>query len=238
VGKRGDNNIKQRIIYKTSDRNIYKYIKQHYNMKQKQTKGNGVLIIWVITIIFVLVASTIFINQSRKQVEILREENNLFRELLYVDVLLAEASVPSQKANDYYTEAGISYERSDYRLSESNCRLARGYYSEASQKYLNARAHLKELNSDDDLINTYIEMLGYLSEMKLNLFEACEHFESASRHYDYYFKPTTPHNDVSFDMGGKEIERMNEKVREHDENIRKYNSLLSEFGIKLKNRLK
>lgn len=164
-------------------------------------------------------------------------ENKLFKTILYADTQVVEVSVDSQKALDYYTEASFAYEKADYPGVESNCRLARGYFLSVGSKYKNIEAELEAKDMKDSLIDIYINELKLLAEIQLNLYEACEHFESAARYYNTYYKTNVPANDPSYDMGTKSIESMNEKIDLHDENIRKYNNLLADYKIELEKRI-
>ena len=165
------------------------------------------------------------------------QENSLYKTLLITDSEVMEISTISQKADGYYEEASLSYEDQEYNLVESNCRLARDYYSEESQGYINLKSELNAgKHNDDRLVIIYAESLDYLSEMSLNLFEACEHFEVAVRYYDKYYNEID-YKDSDYEMGTSEIEMMNEKIREHDSNVRKYNELLADYRVELNKRL-
>ena len=83
-----------------------------------------------------------------------------------------------------------------------------------------------------------IEKIDLLSEIALNMFEACEHFESTANYYDIYYNTNVPFDDMSFEMGGGELDMMNEKIAAHDNNVGKYNDILSEFGVELEKRIK
>jgi len=167
----------------------------------------------------------------------LNNQNTVFKTILTADTEVSEASISGQKALDFYTEASLSYEKTDYNLVESNCRLARGYFSDTSQKYKDIGSGLESSGIDDKLVDIYVEEMNLLAEIQWNMYEACEHFESASRYYNTYYNTNVPSGDVSYDMGGQEIEAMNEKIDLHDQNIRKYNDLLSDYTIELKKRL-
>ena len=159
----------------------------------------------------------------------------------YETILLADThSVPvasiSEKGNQFYLEASLSYEDGDYKSTESNCRLARNYFSDANEGYLNVKSEMT--SSRSSLVVKYSELLDVLAEMQWNLYEACEHFESASRYYDTYYNTGVSFDDTSFDLGNAEIELMNEKIVLHDDNVRKYNSVLSEYRVELEKKIK
>ena len=167
----------------------------------------------------------------------LQGEKNLYKTLLYSNARIIEAGELEKKANEYYDLASFYYEKQNYELVESNCMKARDYYSDTSQEYLTIRSELLSSNINDKLINIEVERLDIISEIQLNMFEACEHFESAVRYYDFYYNTDVPYDDMSYEMGGGEIESMNEKIRLHDENIRIHNKLLSDFEVELKKRI-
>ena len=154
-----------------------------------------------------------------------QQDNIAYTTILKSDIKILEVSSIAQKGSDYYSEASFFYEQQNYNAVESNCRLARGYFSDASQGYKDIQSSIKPSRSD--MVKLYGESLGFLSETQLNLFEACEHFESASRYYD----------DDNYEQGDAEIEMMNEKITLHDDNIRKYNSKLADFHAELEDML-
>jgi len=188
----------------------------------------GLIIILVITNIYW------FIQQNGENYS---EENNLLLTLMKADADVSEISISSQKADSYYSEASFAYEDGNYNLVGSNCRLARDYYSETSQGYKRIKAELKATEIEDKLIELYIESLELNSEISLNMFEACEYFETASRYYDTYFNTNVPYDDSSYDMGTTQIEMMGEKIEDHDRNVRDYNDKLEDYRIELKLRL-
>ena len=69
--------------------------------------------------------------------------------------------------------------------------------------------------------------------MNENIFEACEWFETASRHYAHYAKETTPEDDPSFELGNSAIEEMNIKINNHDDAVRRHNYVLEEYRLQL-----
>ncbi len=188
-------------------------------MKKESVKTGT--IIGLTILIFILVSYIPIIKYDS-------QENYLLKTILKADGDIMKISIDSQKAEQYYTEASYSYEDENYNLVESNCRLARGYYLEESQGYKRIKAELKAVEIEDNLIYIYIDSLDALIEIANNMFEACEYFESASRYYDMN----------NYDMGGSEIEGMNEKIRDHDKAVEVYNNLLEEFRVELEKRIK
>ena len=201
--------------------------------KQKDKK---IIIIGVIIIFTLLIFSIYFYNENKGMKEV-QQENFLFKTILYANTQVSEVSIISQKGDSYYSEASFFYENRNYNSVESNCRLAREYYSDSSQKYREIKSEIQKAEIEDPLINIYSESLEFLAEIELNMFEVCEHFESASRYYDKYYNTNTPYEDPSYDMGTTEIDSMNEKIKLHDENVRKYNSLLGDFKVEMEGRL-
>ena len=188
-------------------------------------------------IIFILLVFSIYFYIENKGIQEVQQENFLFKTILYSNAQVSEVSIISQKGNSYYSEASFFYENRNYNSVESNCRLAREYFSDSGQKYREIRSEIQKTEIEDPLINIYSESLEVLAEIELNMFEACEHFESASRYYNKYFKADTPYDDPSYDMGTAEIDSMNEKIKLHDENVRKYNNLLGDFKAEMEERL-
>ena len=190
-----------------------------------------ILFFVILVIVSVAFAGYYIGNSSTNQ------ENTIFRTILYAQSKASDVSIIDQKAEAFYLEASYFYEDRDYNDVESNCRLARDYYMDSSQKYKEIKSEILSYGIKDNLINIYTGSLEILSEISLNMYEACEHFESASRYYDTYYNTNVPANDMSYDMGTGEIDAMNEKIKLHDENVKKYNSLLSDFEVELKKRI-
>jgi len=188
----------------------------------KNKKGNINIILVGILIIALLLLSYFVIKT--------KQENDLLKTVLIINLKSIKIGEISQEADTYYQLSNRAYELNDFKGVEYNCRLARENYHKASQEYLKLKSELK---GDNPLIIKYKEGLSLLSEISLNLYEACEHFESASRYYDIYYNTNVSAFDNSYDMGGQEIDAMNEKIKLHDENIRKYNNLLTEILVEL-----
>ena len=77
-----------------------------------------------------------------------------------------------------------------------------------------------------------LKQIDLIFDIYDNLYEACEHFESASRYYNAYFKSNDYYNS-DYETGGIEIDTMNEKIILHDEAVKKYNSKLAEIHVEL-----
>lgn len=193
----------------------------------------GVTFFSIGIVILILIIVFLSINSNKTF-----EENTLYKTILITNTKVSDAFVIEQEANDYYSEASYSYEKKDYKSVESNCRLARTDFSQASQDYKDIESSLKNSGIKDTLIDIYSNELSLASEINLNLYEACEHFESAARYYNTYYDLATPYDDPSYDMGTSEMNAMNEKIDLHDTNVRKYNELLADFKAEMERRLK
>jgi len=196
-------------------------------------KLNYILIILLIFLLMGGIALFIFKKENSK----LKNENELYIVILKADRELSLNSLDTQKANSYYSEAGFFYEIGEYKLVESNCRLARDHYSKGSQGYKNIKADLLNSGVKDRLINIYIDSLDSAIEFENSLYEACEHFEVASRYYDKYYNTNVPYDDPSYDMGTGEIDKMNEKIEIHDKAIERYNQYIEDFVVELESRI-
>ena len=199
-------------------------------MTKNKFDWNYLTILTIFLLITVLVIILILFQKTNV-------ENSVYKEILYQQAKAYDISIISQKADSYYNEAGFSYENMDYKGVESNCRLARDYYLDASQGYKDIKSELNSFKIKDNLIEIYSELIDYNSKLELNMFEACEHFESAVRYYDIYYNTDVPYDDMSYEMGGGEIDFMNEKIRLHDRNVEKFNDLLSDFRVEIKERI-
>ena len=194
-------------------------------MKTKQKKILPIIFLMSILVILSFIIGFSLGDSSK--------ENTLLKTIMISDINLMEISADGLMAEQYYAEAGFAYEKGDYNSVERECRMAREYYFKESQGYKKVKAELKATEIEDRLIILYIEMLEDLIELTNNMFEACEHFESAVRYYDIYYNTDVPYNDMSFDMGGEEINMMNEKIRSHDKVVERYNNLLAEYKVEL-----
>lgn len=200
-------------------------------MKKKTLK----YLIYGLLLVIIILSFIFLVSYNQKQE--LSNEIILYKTIIYADSQVSEVYVIEQRAESYYSEASYFYDYGDYKLVESNCRIARGYYAEANEGYLNIQFYLESLEIEDELIKIYIESMGVLAEIKWNMYEACEYFESAARQYNIYFNTDVLVEDSSFDMGESNIETMGEKINLHDENVRKYNDILNKFKSKLNRRL-
>jgi len=166
----------------------------------------------------------------------LSEDNEILIALLKADAKASEVSVDAQQAEMYYNLAGLAYENMNYKSVESNCLIAREYYFKESNGYKEIKSELKSLETDEKIIEIYIEMMDYLSEIADNMFEACEYFESAARYYDKYYNTNVPYDDMSYKMGNGELERMNEKIKVRDNAVGEYNNLRADYKFELNKR--
>ncbi len=192
-------------------------------MEKEQIKTGIIMLLGIVVILGMIFGSTI----TGRTIENYSQENYLLKTILKADKDYGKISIDSQIANQYYDEASFAYEDKDYNSVERDCRLAREYYAEESQGYKRIKAELKATEIEDKLIYIYIDTLDASIEVANNMFEACEYFESAVRYYDI--------ND--YDMGGSEIDGMNEKIRAHDKAVEEYNNLLEEFRVELEKRI-
>ena len=185
----------------------------------------GSIIILLLLVIVGIVLYNLELRQNNFELE---NENILYKTLLKTNGDMNKISIDSQKAAGYYDEASFFYEIEEYTLTESNCRLAREYYSKESQSYKGIKSELIDTGIEDKLIEIYIDLMESNIKITDNMFEACEHFESAARYY----------NRLDYTMGGEEINMMNEKIRTHDEAVGEYNQYMEDQRLELKNRLK
>ncbi len=155
---------------------------------------------------------------------ILHQENKLLKTVMIVDNDWIGVSVLEQEAESYYNLASLSYEYYEFEDAESNCEMAREYYSLTTQGYNEIKAELISKNINHNLIDIYIKMLEEMITINYNMFEACEYLESASRAYGI----------EDYDMGGEYIDSMGEKISAHDNAVKRYNELNAEYGIELR----
>lgn len=201
------------------------------NKTQEMDKTKA--IIWIIVFMVLLTVAVVVFFIFDSQYSKLIEENKLLKTILTADKDWTENSIPEQRAESYYELAGYAYEDGDYNYVISNCVMARDYFMETVNGFEKIKSKLLDSKINHTLIDLYISMIDQQLEMNYNLYEACEYFESASRYYDKYYNTGVPYNDPSYDMGGEEIKKMNEKIMAHDDAVEIYNSLSSDFIIEL-----
>jgi hypothetical protein len=183
---------------------------------------------WKLTAItFILLAcsilfSLILVNNA--------SSSSIYKEILTTDAKIMEISDLSMDADSYYDESSLAYEDMIYSSVESNCRLAREKYTSHAQ---GIREIIAGIDSSEKIMTIYKDMLTEQVNIDMNMYEACEHFESASRYYAKYYLDSTSADDPSYDMGGSEIDAMNEKIKEHDDAVERYNTLLAEYSVEL-----
>lgn len=170
-----------------------------------------------------------------KENSLLKNETQLYKIILIADNEFSESSLNSQKADALYSEAGYFYEEHNYKSLEISCKNARDYYAEESQNYKAIKSKLLSYQIEDKLIRIFVDSLDSLIEITDSMYEACEHFESSARYYQkYYYDEGT---NADYEMGGFEIESMNEKIKAHDNAVGEYNQLIEDFKIELSGRL-
>lgn len=193
--------------------------------------------LWVGLLIGVLIISSFYsgfyINDSSIELKEVYEENYLIKTILIADAEYSTIAQIKATAEIHYEEAGLAYENQNYLVVETECKRARESYLEASQGYREIKVMLQATESEEKIIQKYILITDTSIELVNNMFEACEHFESAARYYEIYYNPETPYDDMSHDMGTSEIEMMNEKIRAHDNAVGRHNTLLAEYKYEL-----
>ena len=186
-------------------------------MKNKSLMSANVKI--AIVVIIGLVIFSIFLRFDN-----LQQENELLKTIMIADNDWGGVSIIEQEAENYYDLALLDYEYENYKGAESNCKMAREYYSLTIQGYNDIKAELISKDIKHILIDIYIETLEETTTINYNMFESCEYLEGASRSY----------NAEDYISGDWEIDMMNEKIIIHDDAVKRYNELLSEFKAELK----
>jgi len=155
--------------------------------QQKSSKALYVILIVVIIGLAILsiysfIASNNKLLQNKEKYDLLDKENLLFKTLMYADGEVSLNSVNTgMEANEAYNDASISYENGEWDNVARNCEKARGYYSKEGQENKVIGAKISSINVTDKLIDIYLKMIDENSKIIDNMYEACEHFESASR---------------------------------------------------------
>jgi hypothetical protein len=110
--------------------------------------------------------------------------------------------------------------------------LAREDYSIAAQEVRDNIANIED--KEGEIFETGELLFKEEVKMYMSLYEACEHFESASRYFKIYYDKDTPYNDPSITRGNGEIDLMNEKIRAHDRAVEEYNTYLAKLNKMIK----
>ncbi len=155
--------------------------------------------------------------------------NFMYRQVIYLDNSISEIySTSFQDANNFYILARDSYIIQNYDDVINNCVIARGHFSDEVQEYrvLKAGIKFKFLT----VPKLYYQLLNEKIAMENDMYEVCEHLESASKSYNKYYFSDVAYDDPSYQMGTDEIELMNEKIKEHDRAVGRHNDLLAEIA--------
>lgn len=158
------------------------------------------------------------------------KENKLLKTIILTDSEIWDIQMEyGDKGNEYYNLASNYYIDTDYNQVVYNCEKARDYYHNAAQEYRILKQGLKEKG----ILLLYRNLLDEKVKISLNMYEACEHFESVSKYYYIYFDTNVPYDDSSFDMGGSELDMMNEKIVAHDEAVNRHNDILAKIIVEI-----
>ena len=210
-------------------------------MKEDTIKTKNVILM----VGFLFIAFFIFfllINALSDNIQIDGNEQNLVEENYYLKILLKAQSelsdgyVIADEGIELYLLSQYAYEDLDFVNSERYCFQARTKFLITSQTFREIKASLKE-DKEYELIKLYSDMIEEQIIMYDNLYEACEHFESASRYFDKYYNAGVSYNDASYDMGSQEIEMANEKIEAHDNAVKRHNDILAEYTLELEKML-
>jgi hypothetical protein len=141
-------------------------------------------------------------------------------EILYYESEANSAYKHFVMAEEYYNFASINYDYNEWYSAIDNCVLSRKESGEYTQKL---RAIKAQITNDGEIFVVYKQMIDESIKIQENLYEACEYLESALRQYAV--------ND--FEGGGSNIDLHNDKIRDRDNAVRKYNDLIEEYKIEL-----
>jgi len=157
---------------------------------------------------------------------------------LYENLLLLgnEDTTLLISGDSHYEYASLAYERQNYNEVVKECELARKDWLSYTQLLRESKEEVFDYK--EPIFDIYSDMLSSEIKIYTNMYEACEHFESAARYYDLYYNTDVSYDDVSFDMGGKAIDLMNDKIEAHDVQIEVYNTLLAKYDKELKKIIK
>jgi len=180
-------------------------------MKQGNIKFKDVLIMF-------LVLSTLAVGVYALSVN---NEMGVLKNVIHIDTLIENKDAGVQ-AENYYTLASEYYDVSEYTMVITNCEISRDYATEYMQELREVKIKVSEM--EGDIFEIYSDIIGEEIYRRTNLYEACEYFESASRSY----------NVGDYDLGDKNIEEHNVKIANHDESVERFNNLLAQYSIELK----
>lgn len=165
-----------------------------------------------------------------------QNKNTIEKIRFYYDLDAKVLNIQKQneiKAEEYYVLAGESYIEQDYKRLISNCEKAREYFSLSGQEYRELMSSIED-KKRSELSDLYIDILEEKVIIDMNMYEACEYFETAGKYYEIYYFANVPYDDQSYDMGTAAITSMNEKIASHDLAIERHNLILSKITNKIK----
>jgi len=139
----------------------------------------------------------------------------------YFLALLAKAD-----AERYFELWMYYYDESMFAESIGFCEEARTYYFKANTNHQNAIQYFKTAQEytnekQNKLLQSYINYCNITIDINWAMYEACEYFESASKHYSR----------EEWKLGDLEREKGNEKINKHDSLIKQANTYSSEIKV-------
>jgi len=136
----------------------------------------------------------------------------------------------------YYDQASYYYELGNYDKVEEYASLAQGKYHLTILEFREIKAELVKNKELDPLIDKFVQVADEWIKIYENMYEASEYFEVVGRNYNIYYEKGV-YDDVSYETATSNLEAMNEKIKAHDDAVRRLNDLVSSNAIELKERI-
>jgi len=192
------------------------------------------LISLILIVMVISAGSSYYLTKQSAEAEIERSQEFMDSYLL-AQATLQLAGTLSAEGDDYYDLASYYYDYGYYQEVIDNSVMARSYYTSSSQEYKTAKALFEQTdkiapNDYHELIINYVGLCDAASNIDSCMYEACEYFESASHKYDQYYETG---DEGYYNIGNAELEKMNEKIRKHDEWVDVYNTYFANIDALL-----
>lgn len=150
----------------------------------------------------------------------LETKSNTYKKLLSLSIE-TQSNDAVESAKGYLADAVQAYELKKFADVQVNCQMSRQKFAEANGVLRQLMVQIK--NDKPRIFIIYAQVINKSVAMNDQVYEACEHFESASRYYEQYDET----------MAIKEMQAMNENILQHDALAGEYNDLLAEYKIEV-----
>ena len=152
---------------------------------------------------------------------------NSYHDSQQKDLFLDAENYLDKAESDYYLKAELLYDDAKYYYETEQfnkviekCKEARDYFHDYSYEVRKSKAKLESYKKESKLIDLYIDLHEEDIKISENMYEACEYLESTSINY----------KQGDYEQGNLNLDKMNEKIRAHDDAVRRYNDIKAKLN--------